>query len=99
MPALTIELLTEQEIQRVLASINTRTAYGARNYAIIVVLLDTGLRCGELCGLTLEDVHLDGKHCHVKVLGKGQKELTNCYVHLAPDQLAAFQKRLSTGSD
>jgi site-specific recombinase XerD len=74
MPSLTIEPLTEDEIKRVLASINTRTAYGARNYAIIVVLLDTGLRCGELCGLLLDDVHLDGKHCYVKVLGKGQKE-------------------------
>ena len=74
MPSLTIEPLTDEEIKRVLASINTRTAYGARNYAIIVVLLDTGLRCGELCGLTLDDVHLDGKHCYVKVMGKGQKE-------------------------
>ena len=48
-PQLTIEPLTEEEIKRLLASINTKTAYGARNYAIIVVLLDTGLRCGELC--------------------------------------------------
>jgi len=61
--------------------------------------LDTELRCGELCSLTLEDVHLDSKHCCVKVFGKGLKKLTNCCVHQAPDQLAAFQKRLSTGSD
>jgi integrase/recombinase XerC/integrase/recombinase XerD len=49
-------------------------AYGARNYAILLLFLDTGLRCGELCGLKMEDVHLEGKHCYVKVLDKGQKE-------------------------
>ena len=71
MPRPTIELLTEEEIKRVLASIDTKTAYGARSCAIIVVLLDTGLRCGELCGPTLEDVHIEGKHSYVKVLGRG----------------------------
>ena len=73
-PKLTIEPLTDDEIKRLLGSINTRTPYGMRNYAILMVLLDTGLRLSELCGLTLEDVHLDGKHCFVKVMGKGQKE-------------------------
>jgi len=73
-PKTVIEPLTDAEIQRIFAAINTRTAYGARNYAIILLLLDTGLRCGELCSLKLEDVHLQGKHCYVKVLGKGQKE-------------------------
>ena len=29
---------------------------------------------GALCGLQLADVHLEGKHCYLKVLGKGQKE-------------------------
>ncbi len=70
----TIEPLTEHEIRRIFATLDTQTAYGSRNYAIILTLLDTGLRCGELCGLKLEDVHLEGKHAYVKVLGKGQKE-------------------------
>jgi site-specific recombinase XerD len=73
-PQLTIEPLTDDEVKRMLASIDTRCPYGARNYAIIVALLDTGLRLSELCYLKTEDVHLDGRHCHVKVLGKGQKE-------------------------
>lgn len=38
------------------------------------MLLDTGLRCGDLRGLELTDVHLEGRHFNVKVLGKGQKE-------------------------
>ena len=39
-----------------------------------MTFLDTGLRCGELCGLKLEDVHLEGRNSCVKVIGKGQKE-------------------------
>jgi site-specific recombinase XerD len=74
LPTLVVEPLTDEEIKRILASINTRTLNGARNYAILVVLLDTGLRLGELCGLTLEDVHLEGKHCYLKVMGKGRRE-------------------------
>ena len=74
LPKLTIETLTDEEIQKILASINTKTFLGARNYAIILVLLDTGLRCGELCGLTLDTVQMSSKHCYVKVMGKGQKE-------------------------
>ena len=34
------------------------------------MLLDTGIRVSELCGLTLDDVH-EG---YFKVLGKGRKE-------------------------
>ena len=73
-PQLTIEPLTDGEVKRLLASINTKTPYGARNYAIIMALLDTGLRLSELCNLKMEDVRLDSRHCYVKVLGKGQKE-------------------------
>ena len=73
-PQLTIEPLTDDEVKRVLASIDTKSPYGARNYAIIMALLDTGLRLSELCNLKTEDVHLDSRHCYVKVLGKGQKE-------------------------
>jgi integrase/recombinase XerC/integrase/recombinase XerD len=73
-PTMAIEPLSEAEIRQVFAALDTRTLHGSRNYAIILTLLDTGLRCGELCGLGLEDVHLAGMHCYVKVLGKGQKE-------------------------
>jgi site-specific recombinase XerD len=73
-PQLTVEPLTDDEVKRLLASINTQSPYSARNYAIIMALLDTGLRLSELCNLKMEDVHLDSRYCYVKVLGKGQKE-------------------------
>lgn len=43
-----------------------------RDRAIILLLLDTGLRASELCGVTLDA--LDLKTNSVKVLGKGRRE-------------------------
>lgn len=43
-----------------------------RNRAMILMLLDTGLRASELCGLRLYQV--DNRNCRVQVLGKGAVE-------------------------
>ena len=89
-PKLTIGPLTHDEIKRILAPVNTRTMYGARNYAIILVFLDTGLRCSELCNLTLEDVHLGGKSCYVKVMVKGQKKRLLYLGHRAHEAMLQY---------
>ena len=46
----------------------------ARDKAILAVLLDTGIRAGELCGLMLDCVHITAKEGYLKVMGKGRKE-------------------------
>src|SRR5262249_31492104 len=33
------------------------TSLGFRDYVLMLVLLDTGIRVSELCGLTLDDLH------------------------------------------
>jgi site-specific recombinase XerD len=43
---------------------------GFRDYVLMLVLLDTGIRVAELCSLTLESMH-EG---YLKVFGKGRKE-------------------------
>ena len=53
-----------------LDSCDVNTPLGYRDYAMLLVLMDTGIRAGELCGLTIEDVH-DG---YLTVFGKGSKE-------------------------
>ena len=46
-----------------------------RDKAILAVLLDTGIRAGELCGLTLDCCHIPSHgHAFLKVVGKGDKE-------------------------
>lgn len=45
-----------------------------RDKAIVAVLLDTGIRQAELCGLTLDRVRLDKQDSYIIVFGKGRKE-------------------------
>ena len=47
-----IEPLTSTEIDQLVKIQNPLTALGCRNIAILVLLLDTGLRVSELCGFT-----------------------------------------------
>ena len=65
-------VLSEDDVRRVLAAIDQDTILGVRAYAVLVTLLDTGLRCSELTGLLLADLNLEGSYC--KVMGKGAKE-------------------------
>ncbi len=50
-----------EEIIAVLAACDDGSFLGARDKAIILVLIDTGLRVSELCDLKLEHLSLDGK--------------------------------------
>lgn len=43
---------------------------GSRDRAILYLLLDTGIRLAELCGIKVQDLAVNG----VKVFGKGKKE-------------------------
>jgi len=71
-PTPVIEVLSDEEISNLLSAINPKCLLGARMHTIFLLLLDTGIRASELCGLTLEDTHI--KEGYIKVFGKGQKE-------------------------
>lgn len=45
-----------------------------RNKTIVILLLDTGIRLNELCGLRLSDVHLSVEESYIVVNGKGRKQ-------------------------
>ena len=71
-PRKVIPTFADSQLQELLNVIDLRTAEGYRDHAIILTLLDTGLRVSELCGLKLSNLWLeDGM---LKVLGKGNKE-------------------------
>lgn len=61
-------VLSEDEVAALLKAARPNQ----RDYAIIVFLLDSGVRASELVGLTLDDVNLATRSA--KVYGKGQKE-------------------------
>ena len=53
-------------------SAHSLTKYSSRNRAIILLLLDTGLRVSEICSLSISDVDL--RNQQLRVWGKGRKE-------------------------
>ena len=71
-PKKIIPTFSTDQIGQLLAVIDTDSPQGYRDYAIILTLLDTGLRVSELIGLLLPHVSLE--EAQLKVLGKGNKE-------------------------
>lgn len=56
-----VPVLTDDELRRLLDTCrNDRSLSGRRDYAILRVLVDTGMRRGEVAALTVGDVDLDG---------------------------------------
>lgn len=66
-------VLTPEEIENLIASINTNTPQGLRDRAIVEVLYSTGIRRVELCNLKLQDVSLARLTLYVRN-GKGGKD-------------------------
>jgi site-specific recombinase XerD len=72
LPLPVIEILSDDEIERIMQGINPSTILGSRLYIIVLLLLDTGIRASELCSLTLDNTHIE--EGYIKVCGKGSKE-------------------------
>jgi integrase/recombinase XerD len=68
-----VAFLTRLEIEAVLAAPDQTTWVGRRDYALLAVGLQTGLRLSELTGLQRTDLTLEAG-AHVHCLGKGRKE-------------------------
>jgi len=66
------EVLTVDEIRRIIDSVNVEKAEGQRNRAIIETLYSCGLRVSELVNLKLTNLFFSDSY--IKVQGKGDKE-------------------------
>lgn len=69
-PQFVIETFTMGQLAAMLDACELSSPIGYRDYAILLMLMDTGIRASELCGLTLDNVFED----YIKVFGKGSKE-------------------------
>jgi site-specific recombinase XerD len=72
LPEPLIEILSDEEITIIVQGINANSFLGARLYAVVLLLLDTGFRAEELCTLTVDSTSLS--QGTIKVMGKGRKE-------------------------
>ncbi|RYD06846.1 hypothetical protein N752_01590 [Desulforamulus aquiferis] len=71
-PKTLIQSLSHDQVKKLLQIPDRQTFTGLRDYAVMIMLLDTGLRVSEICGLTLDSI--DFNEGYIKVIGKGVKE-------------------------
>ncbi|MGD9712201.1 MAG: tyrosine-type recombinase/integrase [Thermomicrobiales bacterium] len=74
LPQQRFRILTKDEIELVWSSryMTGRSPMAVRNRALLGLMLDTGLRRGEVCSLRIEDVDFD--NLQLLVTGKGNKQ-------------------------
>ncbi len=70
-PEQPVEVLTEEELGRLLATCNGQSFENRRDNALLRLLADTGVRASEIMGLSLDDVDFETDVAYV--LGKGRR--------------------------
>ena len=68
-----VEWLDEKEIKALVAAPDVATRQGRRDRALLLLMVQTGIRVSELTGLDRGDVEL-GTGAHVRVSGKGCRQ-------------------------
>lgn len=90
------QILSEEEIQRIINACEDGTAIGKRDRAMVELAYGAGLRVSELCSLRLGD--LDGTGGFLYARGKGDKERSVPYVggvrRVVEDYIANYRPEL-----
>jgi len=68
-----LSYLDPGEIKALLAAPDRGTWLGRRDHALLLLMIQTGVRVSELTGLRVCDVHL-GPGAHIRITGKGRKK-------------------------
>lgn len=66
------DVISQAEVNRLLASVSGSSFFDLRDRAILELLYGTGMRVSELCNLKVTDVFLEERLVHV--IGKGDRE-------------------------
>jgi integrase/recombinase XerD len=89
-----VDFLTRPEIEALLDAVDRTTWIGRRDYALLLLAVQSGLRLSEITALRHQDVTL-GVGAHVHCIGKGRKERGTPLTKTATKVLAAWQKEQS----
>lgn len=68
--------LTTVEIAMLFSEINTNTIAGKRDFAMINLMLRSGIRCIEVSRIRVCDVFVSPSHCSIKIQRKGENDRT-----------------------
>ena len=91
------DVLTTAEIDRIIATVDTRTTKGIRDSAMLEVLYSCGLRVSELTSLRLSDLFFG--EGYIRVIGKGDKQRLVPISTVARDKIQRYlEKRRSARS-
>jgi site-specific recombinase XerD len=89
-----VHFLTRPEIEAILAAPDRTTWLGRRDYTLVLVAVQTGLRLSELISLDRDAVHLDAG-AHVRCVGKGPERTD----HAADHARSACAPGMAQGAD
>lgn len=81
-------VLSIQEVESIMESVDLKAPFGKRNRAILEVLYGCGLRVSEAAGLRISHVYLD--EGFVNVIGKGDKQRLVPLGEVAADAIRAY---------
>ena len=85
------DVLSLEEIEKILQSFDLTTPEGIRNRAIIEMLYGCGLRVSELVNLRVSDLFF--KESYIRVLGKGSKQRLVPIGECAIDAVNAYMEK------
>ena len=85
------KILTEGEIQRILAACDGDSYFDCRDRTALLTLANCGVRASELCGLKISSLNLDDKS--MVVFGKGSKERYVPFAEDVKEQLELYLKK------
>lgn len=67
-----ITALTHEQVKKILSATDRKTFTGLRDYTMLVLMLETGMRLSEISNLKISDINF--KERSIKVFGKGARE-------------------------
>jgi integrase/recombinase XerD len=91
------DVLSVEEVERVIESVDCSTAKGLRDRAILETLYGCGLRVSETVGLKISHLYLD--EGFIRVTGKGDKERLVPIGEMASDAITEYMEVREIPSD
>lgn len=88
------DYLTSNQVKKLLNSVDCSTEKGKRDYAMLVLMLTSGLRTIEVARANIEDIRALGDFTVLYIQGKGHEE-KNAYVKIAEPVEDAIREYLA----
>jgi site-specific recombinase XerD len=71
-----VTFLEESEIESLLKVVDQKTWFGRRDFALLLIMIQTGLRVSEMINLKIKDIFFEDRRAYIQCIGKGRKERT-----------------------